>query len=74
MQITLRSLMLRVVCVHALFGGAAGAQERLPAPQIASATGQPAPDFILRNQLGIPVQLSRLRPHPVLLVFYRGHW
>ena len=50
------------------------AQERLPAPQIASRAGQPAPDFTLRNQLGASVELSRLRGHPVLLVFYRGHW
>lgn len=45
-----------------------------PKPQIASATGRPAPDFTLPDQDGKPVQLSALRGQPVVLIFYRGYW
>jgi len=69
--------MCRLMCrilVCALLLGSAIAQQRLPAPQIASAAGQQAPDFTLRDQRGLPVHLTSLRGHPVLLVFYRAYW
>lgn len=37
--------------------------------------GVPAPDFTLEDQNGRPITLSAYRQqHPVVLVFYRGHW
>lgn len=35
--------------------------------------GQPAPDFVVRDQEGKLFQLSSARGDKVLLVFYRGH-
>lgn len=57
----------------ALLAGNASAQ-LVPKPQIASAEGQPAPDFTLKDQGGRELRLSALRGKPVLLVFYRGYW
>jgi len=34
--------------------------------------GSPAPDFTLPDESGKLVTLSKLRPHPVVLVFYPG--
>jgi cytochrome oxidase Cu insertion factor (SCO1/SenC/PrrC family) len=65
---------MRRLFLYALLLSSAIAQQRLPAPQIASAAGKPAPDFKLLNQNGVPVHLASLRGHPVLLVFYRGYW
>ena len=45
-----------------------------PKPQVASAEGQPAPDFTLKNQDGKDFKLSAHRGQPVLLYFYRGYW
>jgi len=37
--------------------------------------GDPAPDFTLEAESGIPIALSQFRQkQPVVLVFYRGHW
>jgi len=72
MSAPMRKLLLFAVIILAV--GSASAQQRLPAPQIASAEGQPAPDFTLQDQSGKPVRLSSLRGSRVLLVFYRGHW
>jgi len=47
---------------------------RVPKPQIASASGKPAPDFTLKDQDGQDFTLSSLRSRPVLLIFYRGYW
>ena len=47
---------------------------REPKPQIASATGQTAPDFTLTDQSGQPFHLADQRGHRVLLIFYRGYW
>ena len=66
--------LMRHVLIVALLASCAIAQQRLPAPQVASAAGKPAPDFTLRDQRGRPVHLAALRGHPVLLVFYRGYW
>ena len=39
------------------------------------AVGTPAPDFILTDLDGEPIQLSSFRDKAnVVLVFYRGHW
>ena len=53
---------------------ASGRAQRLPKPQIASAEGQLAPDFTLKDQRGKPLRLSSLRGKPVLLIFFRGYW
>ena len=50
------------------------AQQVLPRPQIASAEGQPAPNFALKDQQGKTVRLSLMRGKRVLLIFYRGYW
>ena len=68
----MRKLLLFAVIILAV--GSASAQQRLPAPQIPSAEGQPAPDFTLQDQNGKALRLSSLRGSRVLLVFYRGHW
>ena len=65
---------MRPILIAVFLTATAFAQQRLPAPQIASAAGKPAPDFTLRNQNGVPIHLASLRGHPVLLVFYRGYW
>ena len=46
----------------------------LAKPQVASAEGQPAPDFTLPDAEGKPFQLSKLRGQRVLVIFYRAHW
>ena len=45
-----------------------------PKPQLASAAGQIAPDFTLKDQKGNDFKLSDQRGHWVLLFFYRGYW
>ena len=45
-----------------------------PKAQVASALGQIAPDFALKNQDGKDFKLSEQRGHWVLLYFYRGYW
>ena len=47
---------------------------KLPKPQIASAAGQPAPDFTLADQSGQLFHLADQRGHRALLIFYRGYW
>lgn len=47
---------------------------KLPPPQIASAEGKIAPDFLLRDQENHQFRLHDLRGQRVVLVFYRGHW
>ncbi len=49
---------------------------QLPATDIDRvALGKPAPDFILNDLGGKPIQLSGYRGKSiVVLVFYRGHW
>lgn len=62
------ALLLLCVVSHGL------AQRAYPKPQIASASGQAAPDFTLPDQDGKPLKLSSLHGQPVLLYFYRGYW
>jgi len=59
-----------------MLAGASGAsaQGSYPKPQIASASGQPAPEFTLPDQDGKPFRLSSTKGQPVLLYFYRGYW
>jgi cytochrome oxidase Cu insertion factor (SCO1/SenC/PrrC family) len=47
---------------------------QLPPPQIASAEGKTAPDFLLQDQQNREFRLHDLRGERVVLVFYRGHW
>jgi peroxiredoxin len=46
----------------------------LPRPQIPSAAGKPAPNFILKDEHGKTVSLASMRGKRVLLIFYRGYW
>ena len=44
-------------------------------PAVAGPTlGAPAPDFALVDQTGRTLRLADFHGHPLLLVFYRGHW
>ena len=45
-----------------------------PEPQIASAVGQVAPEFSLKDENGATFDLARQRGNWVLLYFYRGYW
>ncbi len=45
-----------------------------PKPQVPSAVGQAAPDFVLKDQDGKDFKLSEQHGHWVLLFFYRGYW
>lgn len=47
---------------------------KLPKPQIASATGTPAPDFTLSDENAQPYHLADQKGHRVLVIFYRGYW
>ena len=69
-------LVLAVLLTGVLMAAAstASAQHSYPKPQIASAAGQPAPNFTLSDQDGKPVELAALKGQPVLLYFYRGYW
>ena len=53
---------------------ASGQANSYPKPQIHSAIGQPAPEFVLKDQDGKDFKLSDQRGHWVLLFFYRGYW
>lgn len=69
------SRRMAITAVVALFVGSAMPQSNpYPKPQIASATGQIAPDFTLKDQNGNDFKLSDQRGHWVLLYFYRGYW
>ena len=75
MLITGRLRAVIVVLVLAMVGlGFLLYKLRLPKPQIASAAGQPAPDFTLIDQSSQPYHLAGQRGHRVLLIFYRGYW
>jgi cytochrome oxidase Cu insertion factor (SCO1/SenC/PrrC family) len=43
-------------------------------PQVPSATGKPAPDFMLKDQSGKAFELAHHHGKWVLLYFYRGYW
>ena len=67
-------ILIAVLALALLGGGFILYKMRLPKPQIASAAGQPAPDFKLTDQSGQPYHLAEQREHRVLLIFYRGYW
>ena len=68
-----RLLSLLIFSTLAISAVAAG-DYPLGKPQIESNTGQPAPDFVLKDQDGKDFRLSDQRGSKVLIVFYRGHW
>jgi cytochrome oxidase Cu insertion factor (SCO1/SenC/PrrC family) len=75
MLFTRRLRILITVLALALLGaGFILYKMREPKPQIASAVGQVAPDFTLKDQSGQPFHLADQLGHPVLLIFYRGYW
>jgi hypothetical protein len=47
---------------------------KMPEGARAPGVGMTAPDFALRDQSNNEVQLSSLRGHPLVLLFYRGFW
>jgi hypothetical protein len=55
------------------FGGMLYVFSALP-PVAGPAIGAAAPDFAAPDQAGKTVRLADFRGHPLLLVFYRGHW
>jgi len=65
---------LRPIVFLLMAASAALAQMPYPKPQIASAEGQPAPDFTLKDQNGRDFHLAAHGGQRLLLVFYRGHW
>ena len=66
---------IAMTAVVALFVGSAMPQTNpYPKPQVASATGQIAPEFTLKDQAGEDFKLSDQRGQWVLLFFYRGYW
>lgn len=69
--------MTRWVLLLAFFlglGVAASQGGPYPEPQVASATGKPAPDFNLKDHNGAVFRLSKQKGSWVLLYFYRGYW
>jgi peroxiredoxin Q/BCP len=72
MKRSLPSLLMLAVLLLAL--RASGQTRPYPKPQVASAEGKPAPDFMLKDQDGKEFKLSDQRGHWVLLFFYRGYW
>jgi cytochrome oxidase Cu insertion factor (SCO1/SenC/PrrC family) len=67
--------MVLLVSSLSLAVGLAFTQSRpYPKPQTASAAGQPAPDFTLKDQNGADFALAGQRGNWVLLYFYRGYW
>jgi cytochrome oxidase Cu insertion factor (SCO1/SenC/PrrC family) len=66
-----RAALLFTLLVGFALGAAA---QSYPKPQIASASGKPAPDFTLQDSEGKPFTLSQQRGRNVILYFYRGYW
>lgn len=66
-------LLVVNVALAAIFAGTLYVMPVVPAAS-GPVLGTLAPDFVLPDESGKPVQLSALRGTPVLLVFYRGHW
>jgi cytochrome oxidase Cu insertion factor (SCO1/SenC/PrrC family) len=57
-----------------LLSAIATSSQVLPKPQITSAEGKPAPNFVLKDENGKAFRLVSLRGQRVLLLFYRGYW
>jgi cytochrome oxidase Cu insertion factor (SCO1/SenC/PrrC family) len=69
-----RLISAMLLAMFLLVESSVGQLKPYPQPQTASATGQPAPDFSLRDQNGNNFTLSQQRGTWVLLYFYRGYW
>jgi hypothetical protein len=61
------------VLLAAAFAGMLFVALALP-PVTGPAIGAAAPDFSAPDQTGKTIRLADFRGHPLLLVFYRGHW
>jgi len=72
-EIIRRSLVVLLLAA-AGFGVFVWAVIQTPKPQIASATGKPAPLFTLKDQDGKDFALASLHGQRVLIIFYRGYW
>lgn len=70
----MRRLVLLLASAIAATGLVWAQSRPYPKPQIASAKGKIAPDFMLKDQDGKHFRLSGQRGHWVLLFFYRGYW
>ena len=70
----MRSIFNILIAISLLVGFALGQSKPYPQPQTASAAGQPAQDFSLKDQDGNTFTLSQQRGGWVLLFFYRGYW
>jgi mycoredoxin-dependent peroxiredoxin len=57
-----------------LLSALATSSQVLPKPQITSAEGKPAPNFVLKDENGKAFRLVSLRGQRALLLFYRGYW
>jgi cytochrome oxidase Cu insertion factor (SCO1/SenC/PrrC family) len=69
-----RSLGRTSLLLLFLLSALATSSQVLPKPQITSAEGKPAPNFILKDENGKAFRLASLRGQRVLLLFYRGYW
>ena len=66
-----------LLAVSVLFAGAFGNMLYVfsALPPVAGPTiGAAAPDFTAPDQTGKTIRLADFRGHPLVLVFYRGHW
>jgi protein SCO1 len=65
------ALLLAVVAATAgCGGGSSGSAASFRGTELEA---EPTPDFVLHDETGAPVQLSKLRGHPVLLTFLYTH-
>jgi cytochrome oxidase Cu insertion factor (SCO1/SenC/PrrC family) len=62
------------IVLFLLLSPLAAAPQVLPKPQVASAEGKPAPNFILKDEHSKTISLASMRGKRVLLTFYRGYW
>jgi len=70
----MQRLALSLIVLMTTTGQVLAQAKPYPKPQIASAAGDIAPDFTLKDQDGKDFRLSSQRGHWVLLFFYRGYW
>ena len=69
-----RSLGRTSLLLLFLLSALATSSQVLPKPQITSAEGKPAPNFVLKDENGKAFRLVSQRGQRVLLLFYRGYW
>lgn len=68
------AVVLSLLSVEAFMGVVRGFWFRLPSSSPEVATGSAMPEFSLTTQEGLPLALSELRGHAVLVVFFRSAW